>query len=29
VVPRAGLEAVEKRKISCPCQESIPDSTAA
>jgi hypothetical protein len=26
VDPRAGLDAVVKRKISCPCQESIPDS---
>jgi hypothetical protein len=24
VVPRAGLDTVERRKISCPCQESNP-----
>jgi hypothetical protein len=25
--PRGGLDAVEKRKISCPCLESNPDSS--
>jgi hypothetical protein len=28
VGPRAGLDAVEKRKISCPCRESNPGSCA-
>jgi hypothetical protein len=26
--PRAGLDAVQMRKISCPCKESNPDSWA-
>jgi hypothetical protein len=28
VGPRAGLDGVEKRIISCPCTESKPDSSA-
>jgi hypothetical protein len=28
VVPGAGLDAVEKRKILCPCQETKPDHPA-
>jgi hypothetical protein len=27
VGPRTGLDAMEKRKIFCPCGESIPDSS--
>jgi hypothetical protein len=26
--PRAGLDAVEKRKISCPCRDSNPSRSA-